>query len=69
MSELSESFHNHTSLKETTIFRGQAGKGHLTGHFAHTLGRGRGYVIKLWSEITLVAVQSAKGHICFTKPF
>ena len=25
---------------------------HLTGHFVQTLGRGRGYVINLWSEIT-----------------
>ena len=42
----------------------------LTGNFTQTLGRGRGYVIKLWSEITsVVAVQSGRGHICFTKPF
>ena len=26
--------------------------GHLTGHFAQTLGRGRGHVVKYWPEIT-----------------
>ena len=33
--------------KRTTIFRSQAGKGYLTRHFAQTLARGGGYVIKL----------------------
>ena len=38
--------------ERTTIFQDQAGKGHLPGHFAQTVGKGRGNVIKLWSEIT-----------------
>ena len=43
----------------------------LTGYFAQTLGRGRGYVIKLnyGQKSLLVAVQSGKGYICFTKPY
>ena len=43
--------------------------GHLTGHFAQTLGRGRIYVKFFGQKSILVAVQSGKGHICNTKPF
>ena len=42
--------------------------GHLTGHFVQLNFRwGRGIVITLWLESLLVAVQSVKGHICFSK--
>ena len=45
-----------TRIKEPPFFGVRLARflnyGHLTGHFAQTLGRGRVYVTKLWSEIT-----------------
>ena len=43
--------------------------GHLTGHFAQTVGRGRGNVIKLSSKSLVVAVEYIKGHSCFRNLF
>ena len=42
--------------------------GRLTGHFAHTVGRGRGNENYCQTSL-LVAARSVEGHICFTKLF
>ena len=41
----------------------------LTGHFAQSLGRRRSMWSTYGQKSLPVAVQSGKGHICFTKPF
>ena len=44
-----------TRIKEPLLFGARLAKDlklrSFKGHFTQTLGRGRGYVVKLWSEI------------------